>query len=83
MEIESSKPKESKGNKLSYNEQREFNSLENEIVKLELERKELNKLLLEPNEDYDQLTTWGKRLEEVKTLIEEKEFRWLELSERV
>jgi ATP-binding cassette subfamily F protein uup len=69
--------------KLSYKEQREFEGLENDLAALEEEKNNLNEKLGQPDQDYTQLVDWGKRLEEVKTAITEKEDRWLELSELV
>lgn len=68
--------------KLTFNEQREFDSLEGEIAELESEKTSINEQLLSIVDDYEQLALLGKRLEEVETAIEEKEMRWLELSER-
>ena len=67
--------------KLSYNEKREFMSLEAEIEALELQKEDLNVKLSVPNADYTQLAEWGKELEAVKATISIKEDRWLELSE--
>jgi ATP-binding cassette subfamily F protein uup len=84
-EIKSTKPEFSKAKaeqkKLSYKEQREFNLLEKEIADLEAEKDTLNEKLSQTDQDYTKLVDWGKRLEEVKTTIAEKEDRWLELSE--
>ena len=71
----------SDNNKLSYNEKREYESLEDEIAALELEKEDLNEKLSQPNDDYAQLAEWGKQLDEVKANIAAKEDRWLELSE--
>jgi ATP-binding cassette subfamily F protein uup len=69
--------------KLSFNEKRELAALEGEIADLELEKNELTRNLTDPNNNYVQLTAWGQRLEAVKSMIAEKEDRWLELSELV
>ena len=86
-EVKSAKPEVSKAKtkqkKLSYNEQREFEGLEKEIAELELEKDQLNEKLNQPDQDYTKLVDWGKRLEEIKTMIAQKEDRWLELSEMV
>ena len=81
-----SKTAVSKGNsdqkkKLSFNEQREFEALEEEIAALEEEKVELTEKLTQTSEDYTQLVEWGQQLDAVKALIDEKELRWLELSE--
>ena len=68
--------------KLSYNEQREFEGLEGEMEKLELRKEEIGEKM-NTISDYEELQKLAQELEEVKGLLEEKEMRWLELSERV
>jgi ATP-binding cassette subfamily F protein uup len=68
--------------KLSYNEQREFDSLESQIAELENEKALVEKQLNLVGEDYDKLVELGKKLESIKTGILTKENRWLELSEQ-
>jgi len=67
--------------KLSYKEQQEFQNLENEIADLETERTELTKKLNEGGEDSETVNNMAIRLGEISRLIDEKEMRWLELSE--
>ena len=67
--------------KLSYNEKREFEQLENEIPELELQKEELENLMNSGELPHDQLYEKSLELEKVKTLLDEKELRWLELSE--
>jgi ATP-binding cassette subfamily F protein uup len=67
--------------KLSFNEKREFEQLETEIPKLEQQKEEIEKLLNSGSLPHDELYEKSKELEEIKTLLDEKEFRWLELSE--
>ena len=81
--VEPTREKKVVKNKLTYNEQREYDTLEGEIAKLELEKGEINSTLVAIVDDYEKLASLGKRLEEVEAEIEEKEMRWLELSERV
>lgn len=68
--------------KLSYNEQREFDGLEGAIAKLE-ERKSLLEEEMNQKTDFEELQQLAKDLDEVKAQLEEKEMRWLELSERL
>ncbi|MFY0689738.1 MAG: ABC-F family ATP-binding cassette domain-containing protein [Cyclobacteriaceae bacterium] len=75
------KSKEAPGNKLSYNEQREFSQIESMLPKLQSEKKELE-LLLNQEGDYEKLIEMSKRIEDINQEIDEKEMRWLELSER-
>lgn len=68
--------------KLSYNEQREFDGLEGEMEKLEL-RKEAIGEQMNTISDFEELQKLAQELEQIKEELEEKEMRWLELSERV
>jgi len=67
--------------KLSYKEKVEFEALEGEMEKLEKEKAELTQLLSDPKASNDDLMSAGERLSVVVSELEEKEFRWLELSE--
>jgi len=69
--------------KLTYNEKREFEGLEDDIAKLEKKKEALNEKLAQPHEDYQQLTEWGQQLVAIKAEIVKKEDRWLALSELV
>lgn len=75
------KPKEKK--KLSYNEKREFEQLEKELPALEKEKAELTEKMSSADLPYDELESMGKRLQEITDELDEKEMRWLELSEWV
>lgn len=66
--------------KLTYKEQQEFNKLEIEIAKLELQKKALEQELVEGKISNEQLYAHTQKLQEVIQLIETKEERWLELS---
>jgi ATP-binding cassette subfamily F protein uup len=67
--------------KLSFNEQREFKLLEKEIRELEKERKEIYAKLENAVSPYDELQKLTERVGVITKLIDEKELRWLELSE--
>lgn len=73
--------KEKVKTKLTFNEKREFEALEGELEALETRKQELTDQLNSGSTDYEALTAWGKELEEVKEALDEKEMRWLELSE--
>lgn len=75
------KEKEDSRKKLSYKEKREFESLENEIAKLEEEKGEIEKEMSEGNLSTNELIEKSERMGTLITLIDEKTFRWLELSE--
>ncbi|MBI1306019.1 MAG: ATP-binding cassette domain-containing protein [Bacteroidetes bacterium] len=74
------KPQDEK-KKLSFKEKFEFEQLGGEIEKLESEKKELETAMQNPTDDFDQLRQQSERLTEVMKLIDQKETRWLELSE--
>lgn len=73
------KPKDKK--KLSFNEKREFEQLEKDIPALEKEKAEITEKMSAGNIAYEELDKLSKRITEVTNLLEEKEMRWLELSE--
>jgi ATP-binding cassette subfamily F protein uup len=66
--------------KMSYKEKREFEQLEKEIPELEAERKNLTEKL-SGNIPYEEITSVSERLLLISSILEEKEMRWLELSE--
>ena len=67
--------------KKKYKEKCEFEQLEKDIAKLEQEQKEIEEALCSGTLSIDELTEKSKRLPEIKDALEEKEMRWLELSE--
>lgn len=67
--------------KKTYKEKCEFEQLEKDIAKLEQEQKEIEEALCSGTLSIDELTEKSKRLPEIKDALEEKEMRWLELSE--
>ncbi len=67
--------------KLSFGEKREFELLEVEIPQLEKQIEELEKLLNSGKLPHDELYEKSKELEQLKSDLDDKEFRWLELSE--
>ncbi|HSO87012.1 MAG TPA: ABC-F family ATP-binding cassette domain-containing protein [Draconibacterium sp.] len=69
--------------KLTFNEKREFESLENEIAQLEAEKEMLETALNSGNLPHDELYQQSERLVAIKELIDEKELRWLEFSELI
>ena len=71
-----------KGAKLSFKEQKEFEDLEKEMATLEAEKEALIEKLNSGSEDFQLLADWAKQIEVLKNTLEEKELRWLELSER-
>ena len=75
------KPANQVKQKLSFNEKREFEQLEKEIPELESQKLQLENLLNSGELAHDKLYEKSLELDKIKTLLDEKEFRWLELSE--
>ena len=72
-----------KSKRLPFNERKEFESLSVEIESLESEKKTLEDELSSGQiSDYEQVTEKSKRISEIIGLLDEKEMRWLELSEK-
>lgn len=69
--------------KPSYKEKRELELLQKEIEALEREKKEITGKLNTGNLPYDQLQEFSARIGVLSQLLDEKEMRWLELSEIV
>ena len=67
--------------KLSYKEKREFEQLEEEIIQLEKEQKALEDALSGSELSVEEITEKSERLASLKNELDEKSFRWLELSE--
>ena len=69
--------------KLSYKEKREFDLLEKEIEQLTAEKESITTQLASGNASFEQLQQLSSRIGEVTRVLDEKELRWLELSEAV
>jgi ABC transport system ATP-binding/permease protein len=69
--------------KLSYKEQREFELLENELKMLEKERSGLLVELSSGSLPYDKIQEISARINDINKAIDDKELRWLELSEAI
>ncbi len=67
--------------RLTYKEKREFELLEKEIARLTGEKKSITSKLSEGNLPFEELQQLSQRIGEVARLLDEKEMRWLELSE--
>ena len=68
---------------LSYNEQKEHSKIERELKKLERNKKEIEVLFAEGKLEGDQINEESQKLQKIIEEIEEKEMRWLELSEKM
>jgi len=67
--------------KPSYKQQHEFKVLEKEIPALEERKKAIENQLNSGLTDHDQLLKFAEKLQAISDELEEKELRWLELSE--
>jgi ATP-binding cassette subfamily F protein uup len=67
--------------KLTFKEKQEMEALEKEIAILEGEKNELETLLNSGDLPHEKLFEKSEKLGQIKSVIDEKEFRWLELSE--
>jgi ATP-binding cassette subfamily F protein uup len=77
------KPVKAKERKLNFNEKKELEQLENDIEVLETEKAMINEELNSGSLDSNQLQEKSTRYGSITELLEEKEMRWLELSELV
>ena len=69
--------------KLSYLEQKEYNALEKEIVKLELEKETLENKFATENWDSKEIDKQSKELQVIIEVIEIKTERWFEISAKL
>ena len=67
--------------KISYKEKLEFDTLEKEMAQLEAQKAVLNEKIIGGSTNHEELTAWATELERINNDLEEKEMRWLELSE--
>lgn len=80
-ETPNSKPETKK--RLSYKEKREFEQLQQDIAALEKEKLVVTDKLNSGNIPFADLQKLSLRINEIAALLDEKELRWLELSEMV
>ena len=66
---------------LSYKEKREFESLEKDIAALTAEKQSITAKLNSGSAPFDELQQMSIRIGELSQLLDDKELRWLELSE--
>ncbi len=84
LETKTEKPVEQKPvtkRKLNNKEKMEFDKLEKEIPALEKERDDINEKLTHTELNFDQIQQLTHRIGQIALQLEEKEMRWLELSE--
>ena len=68
---------------LSFNEQKEFQKIEREIKELEAEKAKIEQLFADQKIAAEDINEKAKILENIINKIEDKEERWLELSEKI
>jgi len=69
-------------NKMTFSEKREFEQLTIEIEKLETEKKQIEDDLNNASMSHEELMQKSKRHGDITKILEDKEMRWLELSEK-
>ncbi|MGZ5255711.1 MAG: ABC transporter C-terminal domain-containing protein, partial [Flavitalea sp.] len=67
--------------KVSYKEKRAFETLKEEISNLEKEKVQVQAKLNSGNAGFEELQQLANRIGEITALLDEKEMKWLELSE--
>jgi ATP-binding cassette subfamily F protein uup len=69
--------------RFSFKEKHEFEKLEKEMPALQKEKVSLEEKMNAGDISYDELQKAAERINEIIKLLDEKEMRWLELSERI
>ena len=80
-ELKSVVPAPAPKRQFSYKEKREFDLLEKEIADLAKEKETITAKLNSSNTPFEELQLASNRIGELTKLLDEKELRWLELSE--
>ena len=69
--------------KLSFKEKLEYEQLEKEIATLESEKEKITALLNSSSDNHEDVVKWSEQIGTIIARLDEKSFRWLELSEGV
>ena len=69
--------------KLSFKEKQEYENLEREIAKLEMNKLKLEEIMADGTNDAEALAKAAKEYHEIITKIDEKTHRWLELADKL
>lgn len=72
---------QNRARRLTFKERQELAQLDKDIATLEEERKKIEEALCGGTTSVDEITAMSKRLPQLNEELEEKEMRWLELSE--
>jgi ATP-binding cassette subfamily F protein uup len=67
--------------KLNYKEKLEFEQLEKDIAKLEEEKLKITNLLNTGSDNHEDAVKWSAEIGKIISELDEKSFRWMELSE--
>ncbi len=78
-----SNPVQAIKSKLSFKEKFEFEQLEKDMPALQKEKAALEEKMNNGSMDYDALQKAAERISSIVQLLDEKEMRWLELSEKI
>ncbi len=82
-EVKIAAPVVAEKKKFSFKDKREYDQLEKEIAALEAEKTTITEKMMDPNLNYDQMQQLSNRMVSITKLLEDKEMRWLELSEYI
>ena len=75
--------KKDSNSQLSYNEQKELKNIESKLKTLEFDKKELEAKFNDETLSTEKINELSAELQQIINTIEEKEFRWLELLEKL
>ncbi len=75
--------KKDSNSQLSYNEQKELKNIESKLKSLEHDKKEMEVKFHDESLSTEQISELSNNLQDIINTIEEKEFRWLELLEKL
>ncbi|WP_347924913.1 ABC-F family ATP-binding cassette domain-containing protein [Pontimicrobium sp. SW4] len=81
--IEKKQWKKDSNSQLSYNEQKELKNIESKLKTLEFDKKELEAKFNDKTLSTEKINELSAELQQIINTIEEKEFRWLELLEKL
>ena len=75
--------KEASQNKIQFEQRKELQKLEKEIQKLENQKTEINLKFENPDLSPAEIMEWSEKLKLVQEQLDEKEMKWLEMSESI
>ncbi len=81
--ISNNSPEKAESKKLSFNERKEFDTIEGDLAALELQKQTAIEQLSLGSDDHKLIAELSKKVKEISNEIEEKTERWMELSEKV